>query len=612
MASESGLLMASIFLPLLLAPLSYFLGKKRGANFVTWFSFGTLLLSTILLVIPVLTISEENPVYEESYVWSQFGDFGLRLDGFSIPFAVTIYILSAVIAIFSREYMVRKIAGHFDNLEMSSPSSINYNNNKNNSSKEEELGKSSSSPSGGGQLENMYRIEPSYKQHIDTQMGLYFALFLTFSMGMVGTVLSTNLIEFYVFFELMLVPAFFLIALYGYSTRKRVSLMFFFWTHVGAVLLLLGMLAMGLFAGGFDFETIKSNVSKIPPQWMTLIVFAVVIGIAVKLGAFLLHIWIPHTYAESPTPISALIAGPMSAIGVYALLRIWIDLLSISYSEYSIYINFWGVITMIYGGAMALMQDDIKKLLAYSSISHMGYIIFGLGSQSMLGITGSALMWIPHALGETILFLMAGSLILRTGTRSMSNLGGIARKMPYTATFAMIAVLTMIGVPPTTGFMAEWIMFTGALQTGTENMDSFRVVLFSFAILTTILTSSYLLVMYKKIFFGKISPRFEKLRDVNRYAIIPMAFMASLTLFLGVYPDPIINPIIKYSEGIFSDSPEIASLPIVPNLDTRVVLSGMIVHDKYRSFVNGEESHLYQLQQVKNIEMKGVGENKDG
>ena len=245
----------------------------------------------------------------------------------------------------------------------------------------------------------------------------------------------------------MLVPAFFLIALYGYSTRKRVSLMFFFWTHVGAVLLLLGMLAMGLFAGGFDFETIKSNVSKIPSQWMTLIVFAVVIGIAVKLGAFLLHIWIPHTYAESPTPISALIAGPMSAIGVYALLRIWIDLLAISYSDYSIYINFWGVVTMVYGGAMALMQDDIKKLLAYSSISHMGYIIFGLGSQSMLGVTGSALMWIPHALGETILFLMAGSLILRTNTRSMSNLGGIARKMPYTATIAMIAVLTMIGVP---------------------------------------------------------------------------------------------------------------------------------------------------------------------
>lgn len=601
MASESGILLASIFLPLLLAPLSYFLGKKRGANFVTWFSFGTLVLSTILLIIPALTISEENPVYEETYVWSQFGDFGLKLDGFSISFAVTIYVLSAGIALFSREYMVRKIAGHFDNLEMSSPPSINNSNNKNNNSEEEKLNKDRISPGGRGQLESLFHIEPSYKQHIDTQMGLYFALFLTFTMGMVGTVLSTNLIEFYVFFELMLVPAFFLIALYGYSTRKRVSLMFFFWTHVGAVLLLLGMLAMGLFAGGFDFDTIKSNVSTIPSQWMTLIVFAVVIGISVKLGAFLLHIWIPHTYAESPTPVSALIAGPMSAIGVYALLRIWIDLLAISYSDYSIYINFWGVITMIYGGAMALMQDDVKKLLAYSSISHMGYIIFGLGSQSMLGITGSALMWIPHALGETILFLMAGSLILRTGTRSMSNLGGIARKMPYTATFAMIAVLTMIGVPPTTGFMAEWILFTGALQTGTENMDSFRVVLFSLAILTTILTSSYLLVMYKKIFFGKISPRFEKLRDVNRYAILPMAFMASLTLFLGVYPDPIINPIIAYSEAIFSDSPEIASLPTITNLNNTLVSSGIILQDEYESFLDGDDRDLHQLKQVKSI-----------
>ncbi|MGZ5189558.1 MAG: complex I subunit 4 family protein [Flavisolibacter sp.] len=602
MASESGILMASIFLPLLLAPLTYFLGKRRGTSFVTWFTFAILVVCTILLIIPALTISEENPVYEESYVWSQFGNFGLRLDGFSITFAVTIYVLSAVIAVFSREYMIRKIAGDFDNLEMSSLDSSNNNNDTNNS--EEKLNTNNSYRGGTGELKSLYRIEPSSKQHIDTQMGLYFALFLTFTMGMVGTVLSTNLIEFYVFFELMLVPAFFLIALYGYSTRKRVSLMFFFWTHVGAVLLLLGMLAMGLFAGGFDFDTIKSNVSKIPSQWMTLIVFAVVIGIAVKLGAFLLHIWIPHTYAESPTPISALIAGPMSAIGVYALLRIWIDLLAVSYSEYSIYINFWGVITMIYGGAMALMQDDIKKLLAYSSISHMGYIIFGLGSQSMLGVTGSALMWIPHALGETILFLMAGSLILRTGTRSMSNLGGIARKMPYTATIAMIAVLTMIGVPPTSGFMAEWILFTGALQTGTENMDSFRVILFSLAILTTILTSSYLLVMYKKIFFGKISPRFEKLRDVNRYAIFPMAFLAGVTLFLGVYPDPIINPIIAYSESIFSDSPEIASLPLIPDLNTNVVASAIILQDYYNSFLNGDDKTHHQFKEVKNIEIK--------
>jgi proton-translocating NADH-quinone oxidoreductase chain M len=603
MATESGILMASVFLPLLLSPLAYFIGKRKGVRIVTWFSFGILVVSTILLVIPAITISNENPLYAESYIWSQFGNFGLKLDGLSSQFAITIYALSAVIAIFSREYMVSKIAGNFDNL--SSPSNEKS---EGNYYEKEKLPKKTFSSTNTDQVKTLYSIDPSSKKYINTQIGLYYALFLTFAMGMVGTVLATNLIEFYVFFELMLIPAFFLIALYGYSTRKRVSLMFFFWTHVGAVLLLLGLLAMGLFAGGFDFETIKANVSKIPSQWMTLIVFAVVIGIGVKLGVFILHIWIPHTYAESPTPISALIAGPMSGIGVYALLRIWMDLLSVSYSDYSIYINLWGVITMIYGGAMALMQDDIKKLLAYSSISHMGYIIFGLGSQSVLGITGGTLMWIPHAIGETILFLMAGAIIMRTGTRSMSNLGGIARKMPYTATIAMIGILSMIGVPPTSGFMAEWILFNGALQTGTENMDSFRVVLFSLAIFSTILTASYLLNMYKKIFFGKLLSHYDKLREVNRYAIVPMIFIAALTLFLGVYPDPMINPVIGYTEALFSNTPDVSSLPIIKNINTQGISSTIDLKEQKERFVvdNNYRYLIYNLNvnNINNLDIK--------
>jgi len=603
MAAESGILMASVFLPLLLSPLAYFIGKRKGVRIVTWFSFGILVISTILLVIPAITISSEHPLYAESYIWSQFGNFGLKLDGLSSQFAITIYALSAVIAIFSREYMVSKIAGNFDNLRSSTTgkSDGNY-------EEEEKLTRKNFSSPSKGQVETLYSIDPSSTKYINTQVGLYYALFLTFAMGMVGTVLATNLIEFYVFFELMLIPAFFLIALYGYSTRKRVSLMFFFWTHVGAVLLLLGLLAMGLFAGGFDFETIKANVSQIPSQWMTLIVFAVVIGIAVKLGVFILHIWIPHTYAESPTPISALIAGPMSGIGVYALLRIWMDLLSVSYTDYSIYINLWGVITMIYGGAMALMQDDIKKLLAYSSISHMGYIIFGLGSQSVLGITGGTLMWIPHAIGETMLFLMAGAIIMRTGTRSMSNLGGLARKMPYTATIAMIAILSLIGVPPTSGFMAEWILFNGALQSGTENMDSFRVVLFSLAIFSTILTASYLLNMYRKIFFGKLFSHYDKLRDVNRYAIVPMVLVAALTLFLGVYPDPMINPVIGYTDAIFSNTQDVSSLPIIKNINTQGISSSIDLKGQNERFAvdNDHRYVIYNLNvnDTNNLEIK--------
>ena len=583
--TESFLTIA-VFLPLIMAPIAYFLGKKKGTTIVTWFSFAILFISTILVLVSGFGLSSENPVHEEIYPWSQFGDFGLRLDGFSAPFAVTIYIVSTVLVIYSKPYMIRKISGQLENLKPRKEKdydSVGDDDTVNTDT----FGKENSENNDTNSIEHntinnnvqqqfsktLYEKEINVDSKINDQIGLYFALFLTFAMGMVGTVLATNLIEFYAFFELMLIPAFFLVALYGYPTRKRVSLMFFFWTHVGAVLLLLGIISMGLFSGGFDFDIIRENITNIPQQWLGLIVFAVVVGIAVKLGAFILHVWIPHTYAESPTPISAMIAAAMSGIGVYALFRIWIDLLSISYSDYSIYINLWGLITMIYGGAMALMQDDLKKLLAYSSISHIGYIIFGFGSQSVLGLTGSTMMWVTHALGEAILFMAVGSIILQTRTRSISNLGGLARKMPYTATITMIGVLTMIGVPPTAGFMAEWIMFNGALQSGTEQMDSYRVLLFVLAILSTILTAAYLLRMFKRVFFGTLSKEFENLRDSGKIIIVPMAFIAALSLSMGVYPDPVINPVIGYIENLFIDNSQISFTPVFgnTNFDSNVI-----------------------------------------
>jgi NADH-quinone oxidoreductase subunit M len=398
-------------------------------------------------------------------------------------------------------------------------------------------------------------------QYVNNQLGLYFALYMTFSMGMLGTVLATNLIEFFVFFELMLVPSFFLIAFYGYGARLRIALMFFFWTHVGAVVLLLGLLAMGFFAGGFDYTVVKANVTKIPTEWLSIIVFALVVGLGVKLAAFLLHIWLPYAHAEAPTPVSALLSPAMIGIGAYGLLRLWLELLTGSYAQYSLYINMWGLATMIYGGAMALMQDDIKRVLAYSSISQMGYILFGLGSESVLGITGATLMYVTHGLGKGILFMMAGSIILQTGTRSMSKLGGLGGKMPYTAVIAMIGGLTIIGIPPTSGFMSEWILFNGVLQTGIHDMNSLRIALFGFGILTTVLSSAYILWMYKRIFFGKIPQELVHVRDANRYITVTMAALAALTLVIGVYPTPFLNPIAGYIQGIFAHTPNVLPLP---------------------------------------------------
>ena len=572
-------LLAAVFLPLLLSPLAYILGRKLGTNFATWFSFSILAISTILLMIPAMSLkSGSHEGYQESYQWSQFGNFGLRLDGLSLPFALIIYILCTVLALYSKPYMIHKITETANEIFRVGPNGSNGARDKNDYAgrNDYQTHRTTNSESQSESNENSYnRIIGSdspqsqiatytpkeIRQYVNTQVGLYFALYLAFSMGMLGTVLATNLIEFFVFFELMLVPSFFLIAFYGYGAKRRIALMFFFWTHVGAVVLLLGLLAMGFFAGGFDYETVRANVKNIPANWMSIIIFSLVIGLGVKLAAFLLHIWLPYAHAEAPTPVSALLSPAMIGIGAYGLLRLWLELLTGNYTQYSLYINIWGLATMIYGGAMALMQDDVKKVLAYSSISQMGYILFGLGSESILGITGGALFYVTHGLGKAILFMMAGSIILQTGTRSMSKLGGLAGNMPYTAVITMIGALTIIGIPPTSGFMSEWILFGGVLQTAVSQADSFRVVLFGFGILTTVLSSAYILWMYKRIFFGKIPERLVNVKDSSAYITATMAALAGLTLFLGVYPDPILNPITNYVESVFPQDSGVLQLP---------------------------------------------------
>ena len=569
--AESYFLLAATFIPLLLAPVAYGIGRKAGAKPATWFSFGALAVSTGLLLIPAVGVyTGQQTVYVEQYEWGQFGDFGLRLDGLSMPFALIIYILCTVIALYSRPYMVHKIKedlpGHGNGGGGGgAEGGLEHGNNRS-------VHDSHALPNKNVESSSQVTVLDT-QQYVNNQIALYFALYLTFSMGMLGTVLATNLIQFYVFFELMLVPSFFLIAFYGYGARRRIALMFFFWTHVGAVVLLLGLLAMGFFAGGFDFDTIRANAGNIPEQWLPLIVFALVIGLGVKLAAFMLHIWLPYAHAEAPTPVSALLSPAMIGIGAYGLLRLWMELLAGSYEQYSLYINMWGLATMIYGGAMALMQDDIKKVLAYSSISQMGYILFGLSSESILGITGGTMMYVSHGLGKAILFMMAGSIILQTGTRSMAKLGGLAGKMPYTAVIAMIGALTIIGIPPTSGFMAEWILFNGVLQTATAEMDPLRTTMFALGILATVLSSAYILWMYKRIFFGKIPEELAHVKDSNRYITATMAVFAAMTLIIGVYPDLFLNPITDYYTNNMFQGQE-GVLP-VPSQDTGTESGGV-------------------------------------
>jgi NADH-quinone oxidoreductase subunit M len=388
----------------------------------------------------------------------------------------------------------------------------------------------------------------SLSNYVNAKSGLYFALYLLFAMGMLGTVLATNLIEFFVFFEIMLIPGFFLVALWGAGNRRKIGLMFLFWTHAGAVVLLLGFLMIGLTVGSFNFADI--NESDIPQDIAMISAVAIALGLGVKLAVFMFHIWLPYVHGAAPTPISALLSPAMIGIGAYGIFRLIVEFLPATFADLSIWFYIWGLVTMIYGGAMALMQDDIKRLLAYSSISQMGYLLFGIGSMSALGLAGAEMMYVTHAIGKGILFMMAGIIIVKVGTRSLSKLGGLAGKMPITAVCAVIGALTIMGIPPTSGFMGEWVLFYGALETAIEEGSTLRAVGFGLGLVATALTMSYLLWMLKRVFFGKTPEHLENVKEGSWYMTAPMMVLAGFSIVVGIYPDIFYKTIIPYMNGV--------------------------------------------------------------
>lgn len=513
------ILLQAIFLPLLLSPVAYYLGRRSGPNASAWFSFGILAYCTALVVLGSL-----SGTYEEHYTWTQqFGEFGLVLDGLASPFAIMIYVISTVVALFSKPYMVAKITAQYEEKMNAQKQVI-----------------------GDGPTA---MVESSaMKDYVNNQIGIYFALYLVMAMGMLGSILATNLIEFYVFFEVMLIPGLFIIAFWGYEAKRRVALLFFFWTHVGAVILLLGFLTVGLYAGSFNYADI--HVNTIPHRILALAAVAIIVGLGVKMAAFVVHIWLPHTYRAAPTPLNALSSGAMLGVGAYGFFRLLIMLLPGEYAHFALFLNLWGVGTMIYGGVMALVQDDIKKFFAYSSISQMGYILFGIGSASALGLSGSEMLFVSHSIGKVILFMMVGAIILQVGTRSITKMGGLAGKMPITATCAMIGVLTIVGVPPTSGFMAEWTMFNGALQTAIQEGSTVRMISFALGLIATVITMAYSLWMIKRVFLGKLPEHLEKTKEANWYVTGPMMMLAGFTIVIGIDPDIFFNQIIPFMKGL--------------------------------------------------------------
>jgi NADH-quinone oxidoreductase subunit M len=481
-----------LLVPTVSAPIVYQLGKQMGKK-VGWVATIPLFL-TLLLISSVAVEINGGGSYSESYSWAPSAGltFGLLADGLSIWMLLTINVLCLMICIYSVPYMEHRFHEEEHHTGVPTPNSA---------------------------------------------YASYYSLYLLYAVGMLGTVLTTNLIQFYLFYELMLVPSWAMINNYGYGERERIGMMYFMWTHVGAVILLAGILSSFWITGSFEISALSGVVSNPIAGW---IAFAILIGFFTKMAVFGIHIWLPYAHGEAPTPISALLSPAMIGIGAYAATRLVIIPLLPVYQTFSLVFSAWALLTMVYGGLMALAQDDIKRFLAYSSVSQMGYIFLGLASAVEYGVSGAIFHYVTHGFGKCILFGVAGILMSQVGTRSIKEMGGLADRMPLTSILCLLGFFTIGGIPPTMGFLSKFFIFSGTFSSALTGSTS-QLIIALVAIVMTVLTVGYSLWTVRRIFFGPLPEQLKEVKEAPLTMTVPLLIFALFSVIIGIYPKFVTN-----------------------------------------------------------------------
>ncbi len=375
-------------------------------------------------------------------------------------------------------------------------------------------------------LSCVYSIK--YMEKVKNQATFYGNL-LIFASGMIGVVFSSNLIQLYLFWELMLIPSYLLISQFGISKKKlSIGFKYFIFTHAGALLLLLGILTIFSDTLSFDLVELTYNTS-LSPHLIPITFMLLLSGFLVKMAAFPVHTWLPDAHSEAPTPISAMLSGLMIKSGAYGVVRILISIFGPTMIQASDVLLSLALITMIYGGLMALAQRDLKRLLAYSSISQIGYILFGFATMSTLGIMGSLLHIVNHAICKALLFMCAGSIIQQTGTRDIRKMTGLIIKMPITGICMLIGLFSLAGTPPLNAFWSEWMIFGGGINAG-------KIIFSYIGVAGTVITAGYFLWFAWRVLFGGVPKQFERIKESNPILLIPIVLLASATIILGIWP----------------------------------------------------------------------------
>ena len=362
----------------------------------------------------------------------------------------------------------------------------------------------------------------------------YLGYFLILEGLLMGTFSAFDSILFYIFFESLLIPLFLIIGIWGGANRKYATIKFFLYTLFGSVLMLVSIIYLANIAGSFAIQDFYSLTLSFEEQAIILLAFLV--GFGIKIPMWPVHTWLPDAHVEAPTAGSVLLAAILLKMAGYGFIRFSLGLFPIASEVFTPLIYTLSVIAIIFTSLIALMQEDMKKLIAYSSVAHMGFVTLGIFTLQQQGIEGSIIQMISHGLVSAALFLTVGVVYDRMHSRLISTYGGLVSVIPKYSILFMLFALASLGLPGTSGFIGEFLILMGAFK------DNFLVAVI--ASIGVILGAAYILWLYKRVVFGKlINEDLKKIVDLNRSEYFILSCLAAPILFFGFYPDPLINTI---------------------------------------------------------------------
>lgn len=375
-------------------------------------------------------------------------------------------------------------------------------------------------------------ILSSFKQEIKDQSAFY-ALILFMQSGLLLVFTALDAFLFYVGWEIALIPVYFICALWGGENRIRVNLKFFIYTIAGSLLMLLAIIYLHLQTPGNSYDLAEFYKLKLDSTTQSWIFWAFFIAFAIKMPVFPFHTWQPDTYTEAPTAGTMLLSGIMLKMGVYGVIRWLIPVAPLGFNAWGETALVLSIIGVVYASIIAFTQNDVKRLIAYSSIAHVGLISAGIFAWNVQGVQGAMVQMLNHGINVVGMFFIADIIIRRMNTRQLSDMGGIAKPAPILAITFLIVLLGTVALPLTNGFVGEFLLLMGVFN--------YNIIYSAFAGLTIILGAVYMLRMYQKVMLGEVNVRTSAFADLDITEKSVLIIISILIIFIGVYPQPVLT-----------------------------------------------------------------------